>query len=442
MTLENNVTPTLSLDVNQEVIKSLGDIKEDISTKTSELSQKLEEMQTKEAELVKRLGTLEENTAKSLSVKNKEDEAEITKEGKAFYETVLSSQEGGFYQRKEKYQELAHKSFSDMGLYAQRVANYNAGGIFCPPEVSKDLIDYTFHYSNTAGLLGRVKTARINSRSIKYPAVTSRPMIGRVKELENAPVTLMEFGELEVAPQPLAVLNYESYELERFSNFDLRGTLRRLVSVSMAERMAWEIMKGTIPEQGYEGILTNKDIVVHPTSVANKISLDDLFYMDGYDMYGADYAFFMHRTTWAYLRTLKDANNNYYNNFDVTERGVPRINGVPVVLLGEAFIPDILLGEEVKRTAGGEKILKGQRVRLMDGVNPTQMGSATPFVTGSIPIILADLSVAYQQVIVDDLEVKIDSDTLMHKRCTRQMFTAFNGGRVIQPKAIIALQVS
>ena len=145
-----------------------------------------------------------------------------------------------------------------------------------------------------------------------------------------------------------------------------------------------------------EGILTNADIFQFPSSVANDYTADDVIKLAAEPKTGYNLAYYMHRSQLAKVRTLEDTTGRFIFQMPI-EAGKPSVvNGDPVFLM-----PDM-----TKTTLAGE-----------------------------IPIMVADLKMAYRIYDHAGLFVRIDDLTKLRQGKICWVWFKRTGGAVVNPEA-------
>lgn len=317
---------------------------------------------------------------------------------------------------------------------------WDSNGTLCPEEFESTIMDLIYNDPNNGRLLSMVNNLTSTAKSNVYFVETRPPVAVRTEEAEPAVFSKMKYGRAEITSRKMTVAFTSTWESQEYSRIDVQQRTTSRVAGAFRDLMCWELLHGE-KNQGLEGILRNNNIDSFPSSVSKAFSIDDLFDMSYSMNWGSNPAFVMHKKTFGWLRKQKNDIKDYYNAFDITDAAIPRINGIPVILLTDIWVDDTLL------TALPYKINKLNNVKVAEAtltslLTPADLTAGqTPFVGGDIPVLFTDLSTTYTKVNSAGMRSMVDPYSMSLTDQTRFLFHMSSGGAVINPKATLKLQI-
>lgn len=423
----------IEIGLNNEVIKSIDALQNKFD---ADLKAKDVAYDTLKSEMTDRIAKLEEDAAKksySIGIKKSMFETDLANE---FLKTLSKSNKGEDYR---KFADTFGKQYDKSALgYQSNV--WDSNGVLCPPEYRDTVLDLIYNNPNNTTLLSRINVTSTSNKSIVFP-VQTRPMAAvRTEEAEPTIFSKMIFGQKEITARKMSAAFLSTWESEQFSKINVQQKTTAMVARAFQDRIIWELMHGD-KNAGLEGILRNSDIEEFPSSVSQAFSISDLFDMFYSMTWGTDPVYIMHKKTFGWIRKQTNNIKDYYNVVDVTAAGIPRINGVPVILVGDLWVDQKLI-KNLPYKVSALHNLKSTEAILTSLITSADLTAGDkPFIGGDVPILLSDLRETYTMVNVDDMRAIVDPYSMSITDQTTHIFHMSNGGAVINPKATMKLVI-
>lgn len=441
------VSDTTKSNVDEVILTKLDDLhnKQENVIKDYEKSIKIttEKFDGFEKEFKERIGAIEESLANNSFSKE---------EPKGFFKGAVSQEFfAGFNKDIKSAKNYFDKEFEEK--YTKDALGYQSNvwqeaGVLCPVEIRNTILDLVYNNPANGAILDKINWLSVMSKSVKIP-VRTRPMaVTRRNEAQNTVYSKESFGEIEITPRRLSGAFRITWEQMNFTQVDVQKMAVMSVAQAMRDQVTWELFHGE-KNDGLEGILRNTDVIEVPSEKSASFSYNDLFNMDASSLWAQNPYFIMHKKTFGWLRKQQDTIGQYYNAVDVTNMAVPKINGIPVILVTDLWVDQKLIDKLPYQVYNKNNFIDGfgegtksMLTSLLTPADLTAGSGKTPFVGGDTPILLADLGVAYQGINVDGMRMIYDDITLASYNQTQSFFHAYNGGAVVNPKAIVKLVIS
>ena len=369
-------TKKLSPEQKSEINKLLDSQEEKNQAKLRELNEKSKKIEELEA----RYNSLEADLKRGLGGEEKQAK---TKELKAF-EILLSTGEKDFKSTEES-------------KYLRTDSNPN-GGYLAPTEYVNEIIKNITEISPVRQYANVVPTTR---KSITVPKETGLPSFVWLGEGESISASGSTYGSEEIFVNKGGIKIEITQEMIDDSLFDMKSQISLMTATKIAEGEGLSFISGTGVKQP-QGLLTNASVSAYASGIANALSADCLFGVQGEIKAGYNLAWMFNRKTLhQHIRTLKGGNGEYLLQMGLGS--LPStVAGVPYVLASD--MPDV-------------------------GAN-------------TYPILIGDYKKAY--TIVDNRQIRFKEDPYSSAGSDKIVFYVFKrtGGQVVLPEAIKKIKIA
>lgn len=358
-------------------INSFLDIQE---TKNQAKFKDIQEKANKAEELENRLNSLEADLKRRLGGEEKQAK---TKELKAF-EILLSTGEKDFKSTEES-------------KYLRTDSNPN-GGYLAPTEYVNEIIKNITEISPVRQYANVVPTTR---KSITVSKETGLPSFVWLGEGESISASGSTYGSEEIFVNKGGIKIEITQEMIDDSLFDMKSQISLMTATKIAEGEGLSFISGTGVKQP-QGLLTNASVSAYASGIADALSADCLFGVQGEIKAGYNLAWMFNRKTLhQHIRTLKGGDGEYLLQMGLGS--LPStVAGVPYVLASD--MPDV-------------------------GAN-------------TYPILIGDYKKAY--TIVDNRQIRFKEDPYSSAGSDKIVFYVFKrtGGQVVLPEAIKKIKIA
>lgn len=182
---------------------------------------------------------------------------------------------------------------------------------------------------------------------LRIPKVTSGATVGFVGESELIPEGDVDFGEVKLMPsdrKSLKVLIRFSNELLRQSVIGLDAALRTRLVTDVSNALDSALLKGTGANKSITGLINQPGVQAHVWDSADADSLLDAIALASAAEVTPNH-WFISGADFIALRKLKDGNDRYLIESDVTKDTTYRLFGIPVTVTnklpqGKAVLAD------------------------------------------------------------------------------------------------------
>lgn len=386
---------------DDDVVKSIGALREAIDNKHEVSIQKFKEIEEKafkaeaaNQDLVKKL-TLEEKAREDLATKLE------------LVEKKLVRPQGGEAAGKEvfkAYQEYLQKGKSSIDARQLKTLrtdiNEDGGFLTRDPEIMEGLVKDITEISDIRQL---ARVRRTTTESLKVRRRKSLLNSDWKGQLETSDTDHSKYGILEIPVNKLPVTVDISREMLMYDDVNIVNELQLDAAEDFAENEGFAFVNGDGVKKP-EGFLVNSEVVAAAITSASAgvVEGDDFATLFTSLKVGYNPVFGFNRTTWGQIINLKDSGGEYLINHGDLSAGVAAtLRGIRFVIIQD--MPDVA-------------------------------GSA-------LAVVCADFQRGY--TIADGVNLEIIRDEFTRKKegVVEFQFTRFVGGQVVQPEAFALLSI-
>ncbi len=397
----------------EEVKKQFGEFNEalkatrEIAEKSSQESSELKTMLEKTKPVFEKFDGLVEKVKKNSEFLEQEKKA--TEERVSELENIIAKKseenpmdyrETSEYKALETYMRVGNDKMTQEQKNLLRSDLNESGGYLVQPEIENELLRKITEYSDFRVF---AKVRSISSQSTLMPTQGNLLEAEYEGEAVEVKETTASFGSETVSVHRLGLSIPVTNELLNDASFNVEAYILQEASEAFARKEAYKFIYGTGEKQP-EGIIHNAKVIARrKTSIAaGSISSDDLTILVG----SLQSAFtrgrlFFNQDTLTKIRLLKDKNDRPLWQMDMTKADPTAINGLPYSLAPEMPV----------------------------------------IAANSIPIFYGDLSMGYEILDREGINIVRDIYTDARKSIIRITIIKRNTGRVLRPEAFTPLQI-
>jgi len=324
--LREEVDKKSSDPLNQEKISKLNESLDEMDKKFQQIQKEKDIKEKESLELKEKVDLLE---SKLVSAKGRTNyESEETKKHKIAFDNYLKRGYASVDKEIEK-------------KYLRTDRNED-GGFLCPTDWTNELIKDLVEVSPMRSI---ARISRTSKRSITLNKRTGTPTAYWTGEGEEKTESKSQYGLVEIPVNKLTGKTIITSELLTDTDYNLQEEIRMDMLEQFARAEGIGFLTGDKIKKP-EGILINSDIEKYNTGIADAISADSLFEIQG--QFKSGYLksrlrwILNQKTLYQDIRTLKAGDGHYLLSADISKGLPPTIAGVPYVIMPD--MPDVGAG--------------------------------------------------------------------------------------------------